>query len=531
MIIELVLLVVLLLVLLYRWITKSFDKWARLGVPHDKPSFPYGTHNFLTGKKHMNDFVTEDYRKFKQEQSQKVHGWFLFGKPTLAINDVDLIKQIQVKDFNHFVDRNEVNLGKSFARGGKLDQIWGKSLDNVAGDQWKKIRTTFTPIFTSGKMKIMLKFITETSKHLTNEFAENAKEGEEIDLKDAFGKFSLDALASSAFGVDAQSFTNEKSVFVKQAAEVFKQTGMDMFAFLVKLIPGVPTFLEVFNINLFKPGTTKYFRDMVLKTMEVRRKSKVRRNDLIDLMLDCLKEDSKDSEESSNQFDKDQKLNHRSVERVTDDEVVATAMVFLIAGYDTTGMTLSFFAYAMSKNPEVQERLQAEVDQAFEDNDGELPEYTAIQGLPYLDMVLMETLRMYSPVHQNSRSCTQDYTLPGTDITLRKGDFINWSIRGLHEDPQHFSHPKQFWPEHFSKEEKASRNPYAFQAFGQGPRACIGMRFALLEAKVAILMTLRRFSFTPGTRTQEPLVTDPESALGFPKGSLWAKVVQREGLY
>ena len=86
----------------------------------------------------MNEFTTEDYKKFKQEKNQKVHGWFLFGKPALSINDVDIIKQIQVpfeigdslktdyfqvKDFNSFVDRNEANFGKSFDKGGKLDRV------------------------------------------------------------------------------------------------------------------------------------------------------------------------------------------------------------------------------------------------------------------------------------------------------------------------------------------------------------------------------------------------------------------------
>jgi len=532
MIIEVLLLVVLLGALLYRWITKSFDKWERLGIDHDKPTFPYGTHNILDGKKHMNEFTTEDYKKFKQERNQKVHGWFMFGKPALSINDVDIIKQIQVKDFNHFVDRNEANFGKSFDKGGKLDKIWGLSLDNARGDTWKHIRSTFTPIFTSGKMKVMLHFIKGTSNLLTEDLALKAKAGEEFELKESFGKYSLDALASCAFGVDGQSFTNDKSVFVKNAAEIFNQGGMLMLAFLINLIPGTNQLLELLNINIMKPKETKYFRDLILNTMNARKKSKARRNDIIDLMLDCLKEDEEEdmeAEDNNNQFDKDQKFAHnKKGAKVSEDEVVATALVMLVAGYDTTGMTLTYLAYAMSKNPEIQQKLQEEVDQAFEDNNGELPDYNVIQSLPYIDMVLHETLRKFNPVSLNTRSCTQDYRIPGTDITLKKDDLISFSPKGLHEDPEHFSHPDEFWPEHFSKEEKAARNPYAFQAFGQGPRSCIGMRFALLEAKVAILATWRRFSFVPGTKTQEPMVMEPNSALGYTKGGVWAKVVERE---
>jgi len=532
MIIEVILLVVLVGALLYRWITKSFDKWERLGIVHEKPAFPYGTHNFLDGKKHMNEFTTEDYKKYKQEQKLKVHGWFLLGKPVLSINDVDIIKQIQVKDFNSFVDRNEANFARSFNRGAKLDRLWGLSLDAATGDTWKNIRSTFTPIFTSGKMKVMLHFIKETSNFLTDDLAQKAKAGEEFELKESFGKFSLDTLASCAFGVDGQSFTNDESVFVKHAAELFKQGGMVIFAFLMKLIPGTSELLELLNINIMKPKETKYFRDMIVNSMNARKKSKERRNDIIDLMLDCLKEDEpvdKEGEDTDNQFEQDRKFSHsKKGAKCSEDEVVATALVLLIAGYDTTGMTLTYLAYAMSKNPEIQQKLQEEVDQAFEDNNGELPDYNVIQSLPYIDMVLHETLRKFNPVSLNTRSCTQEYRIAGTDLTLKKDDLVSFSVKGLHEDPEHFSHPDDFWPDHFSKEEKAARSPYAFQAFGQGPRSCIGMRFALLEAKVAILTTWRRFSFVPGTKTQEPMVMEPNSTLGYTKGGVWAKVVKRE---
>jgi len=68
---------------------------------------------------------------------------------------------------------------------------------------------------------------------------------------------------------------------------------------------------------------------------------------------------------------------------------------------------------------------------------------------------------------------------------------------------------------------------YAFQAFGQGPRACIGMRFALLEAKVAVLSVFRKFSVKPGTKNLEPLVLDGDSQLGYVKGGLWVFVEER----
>jgi len=531
--VEVGLLVLLLTIIVYRWITKSFDKWKNAGIPHDKPSFPQGTHNILGQKKHLTEHCHEDYIKFKIEKKQKVHGWFLFGKPALSINDVEMLKHLEVKDFNHFMDRNESNASKLFGSGGDLDKLWGLQMSNLSGDHWKDIRSTFTPIFTSGKMKGMVKLIHEITEGLVMEIGQKAKLGEEFNLKDTFGKFSLDALATSAFGVDAQSFTNSKSVFVKYASTIFVNTFMENLLNFSKFIPGVSWIYEMFNISIFKPTQTKYLRDVILNVLKVRKESGERRNDLIDLMLDCIENEQKVdinfNEDDQSQYDIDMKLVHdRKSKKNNRDRNCSKAIIFLVAGYDTTGMTLSFLAYAMSKNPDIQERLQEEVDQAFEDNDGTMPDYQTIQNLPFLDMVIHETLRYFNPIGLMTRTCTEDYTLPGTDIVVKKNDLLTFSTLGIHRDPEHYSHPDIFYPEHFSKEEKSARHPYAFQAFGQGPRACIGMRFALLEAKIAVLEVWRRFSFMGGNKTLEPLVLDPTSQLGWVKGGLWSGVKERD---
>ena len=244
--------------------------------------------------------------------------------------------------------------------------------------------------------------------------------------------------------------TNIKSVFNVDAL-----TNMGLF---VKFIPGVNRILKSFNISLFPPTATKNIVNMIKNSLKERKVSKTRRNDLLDLMLDIMKNDLAEDDEDKNMV-QEKVPGKKQLPPITEDQVIAQALIFLTAGYDTTGTTLSFLTYALSKDQEVQERLRDEIDAAFEENDGELPDYTVIQGLPYLDMVIHETLRLYNPVGFNTRSCTEAWRIPGTDITMRKDDLLTFSIMGLHRDAEHWSHPDHFHPEHFSKEEKAARHP------------------------------------------------------------------------
>jgi len=115
-------------------------------------------------------------------------------------------------------------------------------------------------------------------------------------------------------------------------------------------------------------------------------------------------------------------------------------------------------------------------------------------------------------------------------------------------DPDIYPNPEVFDPENFSKEAKKNRSPwvektyffavykkwiksffysYAFLSFGQGPRACLAMRFALLEAKVGLIMVFRHFKLLPSQKTVEKVELDPKAGLGGNKGGLWAKAEPR----
>jgi cytochrome P450 len=96
------------------------------------------------------------------------------------------------------------------------------------------------------------------------------------------------------------------------------------------------------------------------------------------------------------------------------------------------------------------------------------------------------------------------------------------------KDSAYFSDPHTFNPENFTEENKKNRHPYAFLSFGHGPRNCIGMRFALLQVKTAIVRTVTEFKIVPSSKTVKELVPDPLSPNGGPIGGVWVKTERRK---
>lgn len=85
-------------------------------------------------------------------------------------------------------------------------------------------------------------------------------------------------------------------------------------------------------------------------------------------------------------------------------------------------------------------------------------------------------MRKYPPLFNLTRLCTRDYKVEGTPYVLKKGQLVSIPVYAIHHDPEYYPNPSVYDPDRFTPEEEAKRSPYAYQAFGQGPRNCIGMR-------------------------------------------------------
>ncbi|KAK2489316.1 hypothetical protein MC885_016594, partial [Smutsia gigantea] len=211
---------------------------------------------------------------------------------------------------------------------------------------------------------------------------------------------------------------------------------------------------------------------------------------------------------------------------LTDMELVAQSIIFIFAGYETTSSVLSFLAYLLATHPDVQQKLQEEIDVTFPNKT--LPTYDALVQMEYLDMVVNESLRLFPIVGRLERVCKKDVEIKG--VLIPKGTVVMVPVFILHKDPELWPEPEEFRPERFSKKNKDGLNPYTYVPFGSGPRNCIGMRFALLNMKLAIVRVLQNFSFKPCKETQIPLKLSNQGLLQ-PQKPIVLKVEVRDATW
>lgn len=124
-------------------------------------------------------------------------------------------------------------------------------------------------------------------------------------------------------------------------------------------------------------------------------------------------------------------------------------------------------------------------------------------------------------IPQLHRECTKDYTLPDVGKTIKKGERVTLSVLGLHYDPDLFPEPEVFNPDRFSDENKHSIVPFSYLPFGDGPRICIGARFALLQSRVGLAMLLNDYKFTLNEKMKLPMTFNKKSTILVADGGIW----------
>jgi cytochrome P450 len=194
--------------------------------------------------------------------------------------------------------------------------------------------------------------------------------------------------------------------------------------------------------------------------------------------------------------------------RMTDEQLRDEIMTLFIAGHDTTANALSWTWYLLGQHHAVEAHLAAELRAVLENRP---PSVADLPRLPYTEMVLKESMRLYPPAWGFGRRSIHDFELNGYRIPAGTNIFLSQWI--TQRDPRWFPEPERFDPERWRVDPvRAGRIPrFAYFPFGGGPRVCVGAGFAMMEATLLLAAIAQRFRFSlvPG----HPVEILPSSTL------------------
>uniref|UniRef100_A0A4W4H175 unspecific monooxygenase n=1 Tax=Electrophorus electricus TaxID=8005 RepID=A0A4W4H175_ELEEL len=444
--------------------------FTKLGIPGPKPLPFLG--NMLEYRKGFHAFDMECFKRYG-----RIWGIYEGRVPVLCILDKTIIKSVLVKEcYSLFTNRR---FCPCLLCNCDLSLSW-------------RIRSVLSPSFTSGRLKEMFGIMKTHSNTLVKNLERTAKQASGVNVKTFFGAYSMDVVTSTAFSVDIDSLNNPEDPFVTNIKKLFNFDFFDPLFLLAVLLPFTVPLLEKFNLTFFPASVTDFFVAALQKIKEDRVSTdyKVQRVDILQLMMNSQTAD-KVEDQHGDEIKKS----------LNDHEILSQSISFIFAGYETTSATLSFFFYNMATNPKIMKKLQEEIDQTFPDK---APfEYDAMMNMDYLDATLSESLRLYPVAARLDRICKKTMEING--LTIPKDMAVMIPTFPLHRDPEYWTDPDTFNPERFTKENKELIDPYTYMPFGAGPRNCIGMRFALVSMKLAIIQILQNFNVIVCAETKVPL--------------------------
>ncbi len=190
---------------------------------------------------------------------------------------------------------------------------------------------------------------------------------------------------------------------------------------------------------------------------------------------------------------------------MTDGQLRDEVMTFLLAGHETTSLALAWTWYLLAKNPDVEERLENELDATLA---GRAAAFTDLGNLPYTRMVIEEAMRLYPPAWGISREAIGPDRVGGYELPRGWLVFIIPFV--MHRLPAYWDEHEKFDPERFTPARSAARSKFVYFPFGAGPRQCIGSQFAMVEAQLVLgtLASRYRLRLVPGQSVEPwPLVT------------------------
>ncbi|KAI7883714.1 cytochrome P450 [Lichtheimia hyalospora FSU 10163] len=388
----------------------------------------------------------------------------LMGEEIVGTND-PAVAELFVKESEYFTKKLSGGLKEIKAFGGQ-----GLFTTNTDDEDWKLAHKLLMPAFSPRAIKAYLHEMGVISLQ-TIKTLEQYDPSEKVEILDWTTRLTFETIGRCGFGYDFG---------LLESKDTPNHPFIDAMSFCLK--HAVARLQQMSFVKHLPLEQNRHF-DRSVQLM----------NDTVDQVIKERK-----SGPDANDIQKDLlgfMLNARDEHQLglSDENIRYQVVTFLIAGHDTTANTLAWTLYELSRNPHVEAKLLQEIANVGITHD-KIPTIEQVSELKYTHQVLKETLRKYPPVRALGKYCKKDCVIPGGYL-VKANTPVSVNLFAMHRNPKVYPDPLRYDPERFSPEEEQKRSRFSWLPFSTGPRACIGMAFALQEAKVVLAMLLHRFKF------------------------------------
>jgi len=336
----------------------------------------------------------------------------------------------------------------------------GNGLVPNDGESWKRQHKLILP----GFHKKRVDAYGPTMVDFTNRMLAGWTEGEVRDMRLEFNALTLEVVASTLFDID---IGKDDSATIRDAmADISKILVTDAD----KMVPRPDWWPTAENRR--KKRAIKEIEDIIHRVHRERLETGKDRGDLFSQMV----------------FAEDEQG------RMSDKQLRDEAMTLIFAGHETTAHALTWAWYLLAKHPDKVAKMREELASVLGDRHAEVAD---LPNLPYLEMVVKESLRLYPSVWAYARQAQRDLVIEGYEF--KKGQAVTISHIAMGRNPKYYDNPLEFRPERWTREFERSLPRGAYVPFAGGPRVCLGKQFAMMEMRMILATLLQRI---------EPILTE-----------------------
>jgi cytochrome P450 len=395
----------------------------------------------------------------------------------MLLNRPDLVEYVLVKNHQNFIKH------RFFWR--HVEAIFGQGLLTSEGKFWHQQRRLAAPAFAASRVNRY----GDTMVQHTERMLQQWQPGQVLNVHQEAMALTLQIAAKTLFDAETRQDVAEVSRAIDEVMEQISVRFRRPF--------WIPDALPL-------PGNLRYRRgvrrmDQLVARIIAERQNKLDdRGDLLSQLMLARNEAG-------------QAMSARQIR----DEVIT----MLLAGHETTALTLSWTWYLLGLHPAVDVQLAEEVHTVLR---GRSPTVDDVPRLRFTEQVVSEALRLYPPAYAIGRQALADCEIGGYHVPA--GTTVYVSPWVMHRDPRWFDDPQAFRPERWAGSLAKELPRFAYMPFGGGARICIGNRFAMMEA-VLILATVAR-QFRLERQSGRPVQPKPSITLR-PSGGVWVRLVSR----